>query len=125
MCIRMRMSRERMLTMKNFVIIHRAEVAAVNDVLGTYGSEKRISEIDVSRYGVKVYGIFDPEGDYLLDVKIEESLVMAICQIAINHAAPIKGIIKAISGLKDTMEYVARNVSRDLKDLFRGYEKDE
>ena len=111
--------------MKSTIVVTNKEVAAVNDLLGTYRSEKRIKEINGSTHGITVSGTFDPEHNYVLTAEIPESMVLGLIQIAMDHAKPIKGLVKAISGIRDTIEYLARNISRDVRNLMREYEKDE
>ena len=111
--------------MKSSIIVTNKEVAAVNDLLGTYGSEKRVKEVAGSRHGITVTGSFDPEHNYVLTAEIPESMVLGLIQIGMNHAKAVKGLVKALSGIKDTIEYLARNISRDVRDLFREYEEKE
>ena len=111
--------------MKSSINVTNKEVAAVNDLLGTYRSEKRIKEISGSTHGITVSGTFDSERNYTLSAEVPESMILGLCKIAMDHAGAIKGLVKAISGIRDTIEYLARNISRDVRDLFREYEKDE
>ena len=111
--------------MKSTIIFRSNEVAAVNDVLGTYGSEKRIAKISKSRGDwLRINGSFDPKGYYILEVKVRTAITLGLCQIAMDHARAIKGLVKAISGIKDTIEYLTKNISRDIKHLFREYEEE-
>ena len=112
--------------MKTTVIIRANEVSAINDVLGTYRSEKRIKQICKSIHGITISGVFinnvNNGSSYALTIEIP--MIHGICKIAMNHAAAIRGLVKALSGIKDTIEYLSRNISRDLKNLFKEYEKD-
>ena len=108
--------------MKNTIILRSNEVSAINDVLGTYGSEKRIAEIQKSRCGVVLSGSFDPEGNYRIEFKVQKSLVIGLCQIALDHSRAIKGLVKAIDGIIDTINYLGKNISRDIKNLLKEYE---
>ena len=111
--------------MKTTVIIRANEVSAINDVLGTYGSEKRITEIAKMRGDwMRINGSFDPKGNYILECKVRTAITLGLCQIAMDHARAIKGLVKAISGIKDTIEYLTKNISRDIKHLFREYEEE-
>ena len=109
--------------MKNIITINAKEVSAINDLLGTYGSEKRVKEICKSSHGITVFGMFTKEGMYVLTVEVP--MLLELCKIAMDHAKPIKGLIKTLSGLKETAEYIARNISRDVRNLMRKYDKDE
>lgn len=111
--------------MKTQIIVTAKEVSAVNDLLGTYRSEKRIKQVNGSAHGITISGVFDSEHNYVLSVEVPASMVLGLCQIGINHAKAVKGLVKALSGIKDTIEYLARNISRDVRDLFREYEKNE
>ena len=111
--------------MKTTIAFRNNEIAAINDLLGTYGSEKRIKQVNGSAHGITFSGVFDSEHNYVLSVEVPASMVLGLCQIGINHAKAVKGLVKALSGIKDTIEYLARNISRDVRDLFREYEKDE
>lgn len=110
--------------MKTSIILRSNEVAAVNDVLGSYGSEKRVTEIQKSRCGMVLSGSFDPEGNYCVEFKIQKSLVIGMCQIALDHSKAIKGLVKAIDGIIDTINYLGKNISRDIKNLLKEYEEE-
>lgn len=111
--------------MKTTVIIRRNEVAAINDVLGTYGSEKRITEIAKMRGDwMRINGSFDPKGNYILEMKIRTAITLGLCQIAMDHARAIKGLVKALDGIIDTINYLGKNISRDIKNLFKEYEEE-
>ena len=109
--------------MKSTITISAREVSIINDLLGSYRSEKRIKQINGSTHGITVSGAFDSEHNYTLSAEVP--MVFDIFKIAMNHAPAIKGLVKALSGIKDTIEYLGRNISRDLKNLFKEYEKDE
>ena len=109
--------------MKNIITLSSIEVSALNDLLGTYGSQKRVKEICKTTHGITVFGMFTKEGMYVLTVEIP--MLFGMCKIAMDNAGAIKGLVKALSGIKDTIEYLGRNISRDLKNLFKEYEKDE
>ena len=111
--------------MKTAIIINSKEASAINDIMGSYGSNFRIKEINCTTHGITVSGSFDSEANYTLEVEVPVSMVLGLCQIALDHSRAIKGIITTIKGLKETLEYVARNVSRDIRNLMREYEKDE
>ena len=109
--------------MKNIITLSSIEVSAINDLLGSYRSEKRVKEICKTTHGITVFGMFTKEGMYVLTIEVP--MVFGICKIAMNHAPAIKGLVKALSGIKDTIEYLSRNISRDIKNLFKEYEKNE
>ena len=108
--------------MKSTITISAREVSIINDLLGSYRSEKRVKEICITIHGITVFGMFTKEGMYILTVEVP--MLFGICKIAMNHGPAIKGLVKALSGIKDTIEYLSRNISRDLKNLFKEYEKD-
>ena len=107
--------------MKTVVIINSKEVSIINDLLGSYRSEKRIKQICKSIHGITISGVFINDGTYAITVEVP--MVFGICKIAMNYAPAIKGLIQAINGIKDTIEYLSRNISRDVKNLFKEYEK--
>ena len=109
--------------MKSIITLSAVEVSALNDLLGTYGSEHRIKESCGVTHGISVSGVFLKEGAYVLTVEVP--MLLELCKIAMDHAKPIKGLIKTLSGLKETAEYIARNISRDVRNLMRKYDKDE
>ena len=112
--------------MKTVITIRRNEVAALNDTLGTYGSEKRITEISAKRgYWLVINGSFDPKGNYILECKIRTAITIGLCKIAMAHAGAIKGIVKTLNGIVETINYLGKNISRDIKNLFREYEEKE
>lgn len=108
--------------MKTIITINAKEVSAVNDLLGTYGSERRIKEICRVTHGISVSGMFIKEGTYVLTVEIP--MILGICKIAMDHAPAIKGLVKTLDGVIETVNYLSRNISRDLKNLFREYEEE-
>ena len=66
--------------MKNTITINAKEVSAINDLLGTYGSEKRVKEICKSRHGITVFGMFTKDHTYILTVDIP--MLFGLCKIA-------------------------------------------
>ena len=107
--------------MKTVVIINSKDVSAINDVLGTYGSERRIKQICKSIHGITISGVFiNDGGEYALTVEIP--MLFELCKIAMDYAPAIKGLIQAINGIKDTINYIGRNISKDIKNLFKEYE---
>ena len=109
--------------MKNIITLSSIEVSALNDLLGTYCSQKRVKEICKTTHGITVFGMFTKEGMYVLTVEIP--MLFGMCKIAMSHAGAIKGLVKALSGIKDTIEYLGRSISRDIRSLMREYEKNE
>ena len=109
--------------MKNIITINAKEVSAINDLLGTYGSEKRVKEICKSRHGITVFGMFTKEGMYVLTVEVP--MLFGLCKILMDHANAVKGLVKALNGIIDTINYLGKNISRDIKNLFQEYEKKE
>ena len=107
--------------MKFIITLNAVEVSAINDLLGTYGSERRIKEICKSRHGITVFGMFIKEGMYTLTVEVP--MVIELAKIAMDHAKPIKGLVKTISGIRDTIEYLGRNISRDIRNLMKENEE--
>ena len=109
--------------MKNIITLSSIEVSAINDLLGTYGSEKRVKEICKSRHGITVFGMFTKDHTYVLTVEIP--MLLGLCKIAMDHANAVKGLVKALNGIIDTINYLGKNISRDIKNLFQEYEKKE
>ena len=107
--------------MKTTIIFRANEVAYINDVLGSYGSEKRVKQIGRVIHGISVSGVFTKDHTYVLTVDIP--MLFGLCKILMDHGPAIKGLVKALSGIKDTIEYLSRNISRDVKNLFKEYEK--
>ena len=107
--------------MKNTIILRSNEVSAINDVLGTYGSEKRVNQISRVIYGISVSGIFTKDHTYILTVEIP--MLFGLCKIAMDHAHAVKGLVKALNGIIDTINYLGKNISRDIKNLFQEYEE--
>ena len=108
--------------MKTVVIINSKDVSAINDVLGTYGSERRIKQICKSIHGITISGAFINDGGaYALTIEIP--MLFGMCKIAMDHANAVKGLVKALSGIKDTIEYLGKNISRDIRNLMKEYEK--
>ena len=110
--------------MKTVISINAVEVSAINDLLGTYGSEYRIKQIGMVTHGISMSGVFINNGNkrtYVLTIEIP--MVLGLIQIAMNHANAVKGLVKALSGIRDTIEYLGRNISRDIRNLMKEYEE--
>ena len=108
--------------MKNTIILRSNEVSVLNNTLETYGSEKRVIEITKKCGYLVLNGSFDPKGNYRIELKLRSAITLGVCKIAMDHAPAIKGLIQAINGIKDTINYIGRNISRDIKNLFKEYE---
>ena len=109
--------------MKTTIIFRANEVAYINDVLGSYGSEKRVKQVGRVIHGISVSGVYINNGrTYVLTVEVP--MLLGLCKIAMNHDRAVKGLIQAINGIKDTIEYLGRNISRDIRNLLKEYEKD-
>ena len=109
--------------MKNIITLSSIEVSAINDLLGSYRSEKRVKEICKTTHGITVFGMFTKEGMYVLTIEVP--MLFGLCQIAMDHANAVKGLVKALNGIIDTINYLGKNISRDIKNLFQEYEKNE
>ena len=107
--------------MKNIITINAKEVSAINDLLGSYRSEKRVKEICKSRHGITVFGMFTKEGMYVLTIEVP--MLFGLCKILMDHANAVKGLVKALNGIIDTINYLGKNISRDIKNLFQEYEE--
>ena len=107
--------------MKNIITLSSIEVSAINDLLGSYRSEKRVKEICKSRHGITVFGMFTNEGMYVLTVEVP--MLFGLCKILMDHANAVKGLVTALNGIIDTINYLGKNISRDIKNLFQEYEE--
>ena len=109
--------------MKNIITLSSIEVSAINDLLGSYGSEYRIKQIGRVIHGISVSGVFTKDHTYVFTVEIP--MLFGLCKILMDHANAVKGLVKALNGIIDTINYLGKNISRDIKNLFQEYEKKE
>ena len=109
--------------MKSTITISAREVSIINDLLGSYRSEKRIKQIGRVIHGISVSGVFTKDHTYVLTVDIP--MLFGLCKILMDHANAVKGLVKALNGIIDTINYLGKNISRDIKNLFQEYEKKE
>ena len=107
--------------MKNIITLSSIEVSAINDLLGSYRSEKRVKEICITIHGITVFGMFTKDHTYILTVEIP--MLFGLCKILMDHANAVKGLVKALNGIIDTINYLGKNISRDIKNLFQEYEE--
>ena len=108
--------------MKSTITISAREVSIINDLLGSYRSEKRIKQIGRVIHGISVSGVFTKDHTYVLTVDIP--MLFGLCKILMDHANAVKGLVKALNGIIDTINYLGKNISRDIKNLFKEYEKE-
>ena len=108
--------------MKSTITISAREVSIINDLLGSYRSEKRIKQIGRVIHGISVSGVFTKDHTYVFTVDIP--MLFGLCKLLMDHGPAIKGLVNALSGIPATLEYLSRNISRDLKNLFKEYEKE-
>ena len=107
--------------MKSTITISAREVSIINDLLGSYRSEKRVKEICITIHGITVFGMFTKDGMYVLTVEVP--MLFGLCKILMDHANAVKGLVKALNGIIDTINYLGKNISRDIKNLFQEYEE--
>ena len=100
--------------MKIVVSINAKENSAINDVLGSFGSQIRTQEFDKDgKLDCSIKGIRNPFGGFAAVLNIPDWLVLGSAQILMNNKRAIKGVAKAIDGLCDMMEGLINGLRRD------------
>ena len=100
--------------MKIVVSINAKENSAINDVLGSFGSQIRTQEfIQKGKLDCSIKGIRNPFGGFAAVLNIPDWVVLGTAKIAIAHKGAIKGLIKAIDGICAMADAVVNGIRKD------------
>ena len=100
--------------MKIVVSINAKENSAINDVLGSFGTEIRTKEfIKNGKLDATAKGIYNPFGGFAAIVSIPDWVVLGTAQVAMANKAAIKGLIKAIDGICTMADAVVNGIRKD------------
>ena len=100
--------------MKIVVSINAKENSAINDVLGSFGSQIRTKEfIQKGKLECTAKGIRNPFGGFAAIVSIPDWVVLGTAQVAMANKAAIKGLIKAIDGICEMVDAVVNGIRKD------------
>ena len=106
--------------MKIVVSINAKENSAINDVLGSFGSQIRTQEfIQKGKLDCSIKGIRNPFGGFAAIVSIPDWVVLGTAQVAMANKAAIKGIAKAIDGLCDMVDDLVYGIRKDFRNLVK------
>ena len=100
--------------MKIVVSINAKENSAINDVLGSFGSQIRTQEfIQKGKLECTAKGIRNPFGGFAAIVSIPDWVVLGTAQILMANKKAIKGLIKAIDGICAMADAVVNGIRKD------------
>lgn len=106
--------------MKVVISINSKEASAVNDVLGTFGTELRLSELAKSKNGKfdsSMKGVKTPFGGFAGIVEIPDWLFLGIAQILMTNKNAIKGFVKAFDGICQMADALVNNIRKDFMNM--------
>ena len=100
--------------MKIVVSINAKENSAINDVLGSFGTEIRTKEFTKNgKLDATAKGIYNPFGGFAAIVSIPDWVVLGTAKIAIAHKGAIKGLVKTLDGLCEMVDSLVNGIRRD------------
>ena len=100
--------------MKIVVSINAKENSAINDVLGSFGSQIRTKEfIQKGKLDCSIKGIRNPFGGFAAVLNIPDWVVLGTAKIAIAHKGAIKGLVKTLDGLCEMVDSLVNGIRRD------------
>ena len=100
--------------MKIVVSINAKENSAINDVLGSFGSQIRAKEFDKDgKLDCSIKGIRNPFGGFAAVLNIPDWVVLGTAQVVMANKAAIKGLIKAIDGICAMADAVVNGIRKD------------
>ena len=100
--------------MKVVISINSKENSALNDVLGSFGSQIRTQEfIQKGKLDATAKGIRNPFGGFAAIISIPDWVVLGTAQVVMANKAAIKGLIKAIDGICAMADAVVNGIRRD------------
>ena len=100
--------------MKIVVSINAKENSAINDVLGSFGSQIRTKEfIQKGKLDATAKGIRNPFGGFAAVLNIPDWVVLGTAQVVMANKAAIKGLIKAIDGICAMADAVVNGIRKD------------
>ena len=100
--------------MKIVVSINAKENSAINDVLGSFGSQIRTQEFDKDgKLDCSIKGVHTPFGGFAAVLNIPDWVVLGTAQIAIAHKGAIKGLVKTLDGLCEMVDSLVNGIRRD------------
>ena len=104
--------------MKIVVSINAKENSAINDVLGSFGSQIRTKEfIQKGKLECTAKGIRNPFGGYAGIIEIPDWVVLGTAQVAMANKKAIKGFVSAVDGICQMADALVNNIRRDFKDM--------
>lgn len=108
--------------MKFVVSFNSKEQSAINDVLGSFGSELRTAEFTKSgKFGATAKGVYNPFGGFVGIVEIPDWLVLGTSQVLMSNKKAIKGLFKAIDGICEMTEGLIRSLRQDFAKMIEDH----
>ena len=108
--------------MKTIFVFSKNEAMMIDEILAAYGSKVKITEIKKNWHGIRFEGNFNP--GYTLTISMPISISLGLGKIALENIKAIKGLAQTIDGICKTLDSLAKNVGKDIKELFQKYDED-
>ena len=100
--------------MKIVISLNSKENSALNDVLGSFGTEIRTKEFTKNgKLDATAKGIYNPFGGFAAVLNIPDWVVLGTAQIAIAHKGAIKGLVKTLDGLCEMVDSLVNGIRKD------------
>ena len=100
--------------MKIVISLNSKENSALNDVLGSFGTEIRTKEFTKNgKLDATAKGIYNPFGGFAAVLNIPDWVVLGTAKIAIAHKGAIKGLVKTLDGLCEMVDSLVNGIRRD------------
>ena len=104
--------------MKLVISLNSKENSAINDVLGSFGSEIRTSEFAKSgKLDCSAKGIKTPFGGFAGIVEIPDWVVLGTAQILMANKKAIKGFVSAIDGICQMADALINGIRKDFHNM--------
>ena len=104
--------------MKIVVSINAKENSAINDVLGSFGSQIRTKEfIQKGKLDATAKGIRNPFGGFAAVLNIPDWVVLGTAKILMANKKAIKGFVSAVDGICQMADALVNNIRRDFNDM--------
>ena len=108
--------------MKIVVSKNANENNAINDVLGSFGSQIRTKEFTKNgKLECTAKGIRNPFGGYAGIIEIPDWVVLGTAQVVMANKAAIKGLIKAIDGICAMADAVVNGIRKDFTKMVENH----
>lgn len=104
--------------MKIVLSLNSKENSALNDILGSFGSEIRTTEFTKNgKLEATAKGVKTPFGGFVGIIEIPDWLILGGAQVLMANKKAIKGLVKAIDGICQMADSLINGLRRDFKNM--------